>query len=178
MGAATSKPSMRCFRPADPAVERRPVDKLGGLLRPASAAIIGVSDSKRNMGRIILGNMLAGDGEYAEAIRHYRRYLALEPDGPMADRARELFTELEFRGLLREFGGEMTTIDRSRYRLVTSEAELAEFRLRVDELYRIDDSKMDRQEKSYNLGYYLLTGQSEAVELGQLVDEQQWSYEG
>ena len=37
-----------------------------------------------------------------------------------------------------------------------SEAELAEFRLRVDELYRIDDSKMDRQEKSYNLGYYLL----------------------
>lgn len=37
-----------------------------------------------------------------------------------------------------------------------SEAELAEFRARVDELYRIDDSKMDRQEKSYNLGYYLL----------------------
>jgi hypothetical protein len=37
-----------------------------------------------------------------------------------------------------------------------SEAELAEFRIRVDELYRIDDSKMSRQEKSYNLGYYLL----------------------
>jgi hypothetical protein len=37
-----------------------------------------------------------------------------------------------------------------------SEAELAEFRARVDELYRIDDATMDRQEKAYNLGYYLL----------------------
>lgn len=37
----------------------------------------------------LLGNMLAGDGDYAEAITHYRRYLALEPDGPLADRARE-----------------------------------------------------------------------------------------
>ncbi len=37
----------------------------------------------------LLGNMLAGDGQYGEAIRHYRRYLALEPNGPMADRARE-----------------------------------------------------------------------------------------
>jgi DNA polymerase-1 len=45
---------------------------------------------------------------------------------PDEDRARSLFTELEFRGLLREFGGEMTTIDRSKYRLVTSDAELAE----------------------------------------------------
>jgi DNA polymerase-1 len=44
---------------------------------------------------------------------------------PDEDRARELFTELEFRGLLREFGGEMTTIDRSNYRLVTDETELA-----------------------------------------------------
>jgi len=55
-----------CFRPADPAVEHRPVDKLGGLLRPASAAIIGVSDSKRNMGRIILGNMLAAGYDAGE----------------------------------------------------------------------------------------------------------------
>lgn len=37
----------------------------------------------------LLGNMLAGDGAYAEAIRHYRRYLALEPSGPMAERCRE-----------------------------------------------------------------------------------------
>jgi len=49
--------------------------------------------------------------------------LAWPPD---EDRARELFTELEFRGLLREFGGEMTNIDRSRYRLVTDDGELAE----------------------------------------------------
>ncbi|MEE4273423.1 MAG: DNA polymerase I [Thermoanaerobaculales bacterium] len=45
---------------------------------------------------------------------------------PDEDRARSLFTELEFRGLLREFGGEMTTIDRGKYRLVTDDDELAE----------------------------------------------------
>jgi len=51
---------------------------------------------------------------------------------PDEDRARKLFTELEFRGLLREFGGEMTTIDRSRYRLVTDERELAELVAALD----------------------------------------------
>jgi DNA polymerase-1 len=45
---------------------------------------------------------------------------------PDEDRARELFSELEFRGLLREFGGEMTAIDRDRYRLVTDRAALDE----------------------------------------------------
>jgi len=51
---------------------------------------------------------------------------------PDEDRARELFTELEFRGLLREFGGEMTTIDRSKYRLVTEKSELAELVAALD----------------------------------------------
>ena len=46
------------FHVANPRQEQRPVNKLGSLLRPGSAAIIGVSDSKSNMGRIILGNML------------------------------------------------------------------------------------------------------------------------
>jgi DNA polymerase-1 len=45
---------------------------------------------------------------------------------PDEERARSLFTELEFRGLLREFGGEMTGIDRSLYRLVTDRAGLEE----------------------------------------------------
>jgi DNA polymerase-1 len=45
---------------------------------------------------------------------------------PPEDRARQLFGEFEFRGLLREFGGEMTSIDRGRYRLVTDEATLDE----------------------------------------------------
>ena len=45
---------------------------------------------------------------------------------PDEERARDLFTELEFRGLLREFGGEMTSIDRSKYRLVTDDPTLAE----------------------------------------------------
>jgi len=45
---------------------------------------------------------------------------------PPADEARSLFTELEFRGLLRELGGEMEGIDRGRYRLVTNQAGLAE----------------------------------------------------
>jgi len=45
---------------------------------------------------------------------------------PPAERARALFTELEFRGLLRELGGEMATVDRGRYRLVTTEEGLTE----------------------------------------------------
>jgi len=47
---------------------------------------------------------------------------------PDEARAREIFGELEFRGLLREFGGEMTSIDRGKYRLVTTEEELEELR--------------------------------------------------
>ena len=47
---------------------------------------------------------------------------------PPEDRAKELFTELEFRGLLREFGGEMESVDRSAYRLVTSKEDLEEMR--------------------------------------------------
>jgi DNA polymerase-1 len=43
---------------------------------------------------------------------------------PPEERAKELFTELEFRSLLREFGGEMAAVDRSAYRLVTTEEEL------------------------------------------------------
>ncbi len=45
---------------------------------------------------------------------------------PPPDTAKELFTELEFRSFLSEFGGEMTGVDRSSYRMVTSEDELAE----------------------------------------------------
>jgi acyl-CoA synthetase (NDP forming) len=36
----------------------RPVDKIGKLLRPASAAVAGVSEKAMNNGRIILGNLL------------------------------------------------------------------------------------------------------------------------
>ena len=36
----------------------RPIDKIGSLLKPQSAAIIGVSERSQNMGRIILGNIL------------------------------------------------------------------------------------------------------------------------
>ncbi|MCD4749562.1 MAG: DNA polymerase I [Thermoanaerobaculales bacterium] len=43
------------------------------------------------------------------------------PEGP----ARELFTQLEFRSLLKEFGGEMQTVDRSGYRLVITEENLS-----------------------------------------------------
>lgn len=46
------------FRQATPRHEQRPTDKLGSLLKPQSAAIIGVSDKSQNMGRIILANML------------------------------------------------------------------------------------------------------------------------
>ncbi len=45
---------------------------------------------------------------------------------PDEDQAQELFAELEFRGLLRQFGGEMETVDRSGYRLVTDADQLEE----------------------------------------------------
>ena len=45
---------------------------------------------------------------------------------PPPDKAKELFTELEFRSFLSEFGGELVGVDRSCYRMVTSEDELTE----------------------------------------------------
>ncbi len=47
------------FRPARIRKTSRTVDKIGALLKPQSVAIIGVSANSRNMGRIILDNMLA-----------------------------------------------------------------------------------------------------------------------
>jgi DNA polymerase-1 len=55
---------------------------------------------------------------------------------PPEERAKELFTELEFRSLLREFGGEMATVDRSAYRLVTTEEELKVLRAALVEARR------------------------------------------
>lgn len=37
----------------------------------------------------LLGNMLAGDHQFAEAKRHYQRYLQLEPNGDQATRVKE-----------------------------------------------------------------------------------------
>ncbi|MDX2436195.1 MAG: DNA polymerase I [Acidobacteriota bacterium] len=47
---------------------------------------------------------------------------------PPEDRAQELFGELEFRSLLKEFGGEMESVDRSAYRIAVTAAELEELR--------------------------------------------------
>jgi DNA polymerase-1 len=47
---------------------------------------------------------------------------------PPEERAQNLFTELEFRSLLKQFGGEMVSVDRSAYRLVTTDRELADLR--------------------------------------------------
>ncbi len=47
---------------------------------------------------------------------------------PPSERPRELFSELGFRSLLREFGGAMVAIDRDRYRLVLDEPTLLELR--------------------------------------------------
>jgi acyl-CoA synthetase (NDP forming) len=47
------------FLPAEPRLPPRPIDKIGSLLKPQSAAIIGVSERSQNMGRIILGNILS-----------------------------------------------------------------------------------------------------------------------
>ena len=46
------------FREATIATRPRPITKIGSLLKPESAAVIGVSENSRNMGRIILGNLV------------------------------------------------------------------------------------------------------------------------
>ncbi len=58
------------------------------------------------------------------------------PPGP----ARDLFTELEFRGLLRELGGTTSSIDRDRYRMVTTADQLEELRaaLEVADRFALD----------------------------------------
>jgi acyl-CoA synthetase (NDP forming) len=57
----------------------RPIDKVDSLLKPQSAAIIGVSERSRNMGRIILGNILAA-GFDPDAV-HVVHPTASEIDG-------------------------------------------------------------------------------------------------
>jgi len=47
------------FRPARRRHEPRSIDKIGSLLKPQSAAVIGVSERSQNMGRIILGNIIS-----------------------------------------------------------------------------------------------------------------------
>jgi superkiller protein 3 len=42
----------------------------------------------------LLGNMLAGAGRFAQARKHYQRYLKLAPDGPHVARARERLGKL------------------------------------------------------------------------------------
>ncbi|MEJ2576746.1 MAG: acetate--CoA ligase family protein, partial [Gammaproteobacteria bacterium] len=65
------------FRPAGPRREPRPIDKLGCLLKPRSAAVVGVSEHGRNMGRIILGNILAGgfDRERLHVVHPQAEYI-------------------------------------------------------------------------------------------------------
>ncbi len=69
------------FGEARPAPEPRPLGKIGALLRPRSAAVVGASASSMNMGRIILNNMLhAGfDRERTWVVR---------PDGEEVDGVR------------------------------------------------------------------------------------------
>lgn len=59
------------FREATSTSEPRPIQKIGNLLAPRSAAVIGVSAKGLNMGRIILRNMLAAgfDRDRAFVIR-------------------------------------------------------------------------------------------------------------
>ncbi|MCP4902200.1 MAG: DNA polymerase I, partial [bacterium] len=55
---------------------------------------------------------------------------------PPVDAARDLFSELEFRSLLSEFGGEMNAIDRSHYRTISSEEDLADLRTTLERAQR------------------------------------------
>ncbi len=59
------------FQLATAGTGRRPVGKIGALLRPRSAAVIGVSSSSMNMGRIILNNIIGGgfNPDHAYVVR-------------------------------------------------------------------------------------------------------------
>ena len=60
--------------------------------RPAAEATLARAlslDADYATAHYLLANMQAGRGAFADAIRHYRRYLALEPNGAHADTARE-----------------------------------------------------------------------------------------
>ena len=60
--------------------------------RPAAEATLGrvlAADERYATAHYLLANMLAGRGAFADAIPHYERYLALEPQGAQAQEARE-----------------------------------------------------------------------------------------
>jgi acyl-CoA synthetase (NDP forming) len=67
------------FRPANPPRQPRPIAKISSLLRPESVAVIGVSEHSRNMGRIILANILAAGFNRDRA--HVVHPTAVEIDG-------------------------------------------------------------------------------------------------
>jgi len=67
------------FTTATAAPHPRPLDKIGRLLRPQTAAIIGVSRTSMNMGRIILNNLL--DAGFDRDRTHVIRDGAEEIDG-------------------------------------------------------------------------------------------------
>jgi acyl-CoA synthetase (NDP forming) len=56
------------FRPASTPPQPRPIHKIEHLLKPSSAAVIGVSERSHNMGRIILNNLVAAGFE-RDAVR-------------------------------------------------------------------------------------------------------------
>ena len=67
------------FRAATAPARPRPITKISSLLKPESAAIIGVSENSRNMGRIILGNLF--DGGFDRAHVHVVHPTAEAIDG-------------------------------------------------------------------------------------------------
>ncbi len=69
------------FRPAEPAGEERPIATIAHLLKPRSAALIGVSSKGMNMGRIILNNLFDAGFERT-------RTWVVRPDEPEIDGAR------------------------------------------------------------------------------------------
>jgi len=52
-------------------------------------------DARYATAHYLLGNMLAGDKEFAQAKKHYLKYLDLDPKGEHADRTRERLEALK-----------------------------------------------------------------------------------
>lgn len=75
------------------ALAQRAAGNRTGAIESLEAAL--ALDKDYATAHYLVGNLLAADKRFRDAQKHYERYLALAPDGPQADRARERLTVIK-----------------------------------------------------------------------------------
>jgi Flp pilus assembly protein TadD len=86
-GAVEAEPEVTPALLAELALAQRATEDRDGAIATLERALS--LDAKYATAHYLLGNLLAGAERFAEAKQHYDRYLALEPKGEHADKARE-----------------------------------------------------------------------------------------